>query len=484
MRRGFCVKCNRERSNVCSSLCRYCQSRIATCEKCQKVKRIYRSKSNLCPGCLLDLRYRRQLLSLEKDWSPKTQYNKHIFDLYLTYIRRFQMCHYHIRQTKELQAILTKTGIEPLLSWHRVRQVIKGHPGTGSKRLGCPFTKIGHMLEELGVLPPLREDLQLQTETQLAKLSKPLRPLATDFLEALARSGRTPRTRLYHLYGLQKFENWARSNASGADLFTATPRVLEDYFVHLRKLKKDAPSSRQYISTVYVRLNAFFRYCICQRKILSNPCDKIQVSFPPLRIHICSPGDLRKLHAYIKSPKANPELALLLALTLFHGLGNEELRFAQLSEPFASGRVNLTFRRRPRSYGRRYYNRQQSLRLPLEPAWFARLQKNFLAVWRQCYAETKTTYPRYSLILPRTKEHNRPVNPDAVRNLMERATRAATGISIPIRVLRQTCGHLHTNHRDATPLQQLGWSPQYSSKYPWYNRTYYSPDESPRNAKK
>jgi predicted nuclease of restriction endonuclease-like (RecB) superfamily len=46
------------------------------------------------------------------------------------------------------------------------------------------------------------------------------------------------------------------------------------------------------------------------------------------------------------------------------------------------------------------------------------------------------------------------------------------------RLLRQTCGHLHSMKQDASALSRLGWSSQFAFHYTWLLRVYFSPKNS------
>jgi integrase len=239
---------------------------------------------------------------------------------------------------------------------------------------------------------------------------------------------------------------------------------IENYLAHLSEFysKDESAQFNKFVHESYSAINRFFRFCISEKKVTYNPCDKIKVSHTQKRIHICTPDQIKKLQAYIKSPNANSEYAILLALVLFYGLTTDDLKCAQIAEPFTSTQLKIVLRRRPRSHWKKYYHRAQTMICSNQPSWFLRSQLNFLKSWRIHYAQVKSTYPRFSFILPRHNGYNRPLASDTIRGRMKEATTAATGINIPIRVLRHTCGHLHTKYRDASALSTLGWSPEFA----------------------
>ncbi len=265
-----------------------------------------------------------------------------------------------------------------------------------------------------------------------------------------------------------------------ASLITVSETSIENYLASLSQFYSEDESERlnKFIHEAYSAIDRFFRFCVSEKKVVYNPFDKIQVSRTQKRIHICTPEKLKKLQAYIKSPNANPEYAMLLALILFYGLTTDDLKCAQLAEPFTAKQLKIVLRRRPRSHGKKYYHRAQTITCLNQPSWFLRLQNEFLKSWRIHYAQVKSTYPRFSFILPRHNAYNRPLASDTIRERMKKATTAATGVSIPVRVLRHTCGHLHTKYRDASALSNLGWSPEFAYHFSWGTRTYFIPSNN------
>jgi hypothetical protein len=71
----------------------------------------------------------------------------------------------------------------------------------------------------------------------------------------------------------------------------------------------------------------------------------------------------------------------------------------------------------------------------------------------------------------------RPLTQSTVLNRVYEGTISAIGERIPIKVLRQTCGHLHTYQNDASILSRLGWSTNCCFDYTWVPRTYFSRSE-------
>ena len=144
---------------------------------------------------------------------------------------------------------------------------------------------------------------------------------------------------------------------------------------------------------------------------------------------------------------------------------------AQVSQGESS--LQLTLRRPKKTRGKKFYNREQILKLPSEPTWFLELQKRFTETWTEHRSKIKSPCLYAPLILPRNHHHNRPPSDTLVQRRINRATLAATGQPIPTRILRQTCGHIYSMNNDASMLSRLGWSTSFSFQYTWRPRCYF-----------
>jgi hypothetical protein len=152
---------------------------------------------------------------------------------------------------------------------------------------------------------------------------------------------------------------------------------------------------------------------------------------------------------------------------------SEDLYRASFDPDFSSSTsLRIILGRKPTSRGKKYCNREQILKLPPEPCWLSQLQQRFSQHWKARYLKIlpKATFPRTPLFLDPQCQHNRNLSPEYICKLVQLGTLSATGNSIPPRVLKQTCGHIHVRGDDASILSQLGWSPSFSFHYTWLPR--------------
>ena len=483
--RGLCSACQQSRYlEKGHKKCKSCRSSVAPCSDCGKTRRIYADQ--LCGICYEDHRVRTSLLEVTSQFKACSDYNADLFELYLIYIRRYRLKYFHLKQIKKIIKTLEENPIPTLSSWMDIYQLAERYPlfHHSSSKKGCAVTKIGVMLQELGVLPPRADELGRQLKTIQCGFSSASLPLIQKFEQTLLRANRSASTVHSSLSFLRLFEQWLKTHVSeSSSLLDAGATAVEGFLfaiMHPSDVEKDTQEPEvyrhpKYRYNAYHSLHRFYRFCLSEKKILSNPCDSITISPVPFQIQVCPPDQIQKLQAYVKNPHSNPEYALLICLVLFFGLTTEDLAFAQIQELKLEKPMTLVLRRKPRTRGRRYYHRTQTLSIPCEPFWLARLQKNFLTQWQAQYSQVKSTYPRLSLLLPRSQNFNRPLSSDTIRERLSHATQEAVGVNIPIRVLRQTCGHLHTHGQDASSLTRLGWSPQFAFHYSWRPKTFFTP---------
>ncbi len=249
---------------------------------------------------------------------------------------------------------------------------------------------------------------------------------------------------------------------------------MEDYLKYLSCLYAGDLGYRRKALSCF---NSFYRFLKSNRHIVVNPAESVIVSRSPGQLTVCDESQIKKIFAFIKTPKSDPQQALLLSLILFYGWSREDLRLATLCmEDQAT--LNIVHHRTQRTKGRRLYNRPQKLQLQSSPDWFFKLQRRYYLHWLNIYKKTKWTYPRQSPILPPRGNHNRPVSSEYVATLIAQATIAAVGVPIPVRILRQTCGHLHSTRQDSSLLTRLGWSAQFAFHYTWLPRQHYQSENS------
>ena len=167
---------------------------------------------------------------------------------------------------------------------------------------------------------------------------------------------------------------------------------------------------------------------------------------------------------------------------LFFGFTLEDITYAAVE--IQSDGLCIVLRTKPRTKGRRFYHRDQVLKLPSNAKWFMELQKRFYASWLKLHSKTKKTYPHPSLVLPKHAHYNRPLSKNLIRERIYAATTYATGTLISPRILRQTCGHLYSQNQDASILSRMGWSPQFAFHYTWLPRKLLPENPLPKKPKR
>jgi site-specific recombinase XerD len=423
---------------------------------------------DLCYCCYQHGQVEKKLIDIEKSFKPKSEYNRDLFFMYLTYIKRYRLSYFHAKQASAFALILASDPWPTINCWNDIYLLSSKYDlnHKNNKSSGCAAFKIGHMLEELGVLPPNEEDLSKGIERKLAQLDLlNVGPYARDIHQWLKKSGRRDATIWNNLTYIHHYFEWGSITYPKLDPLTVHESKIIEF---LRYLVSNGYKPSQQRNHLLVLKRFFARLCY-HKKITKNPCDNIETNIIQPKINIITETDLKKLYSYICSQSSPPEEAFYLTLILFFGLRTEDLLKATL-ELREDKEFRIILHQTPRSYGKHFYNRDQILELPQNPDWLTKLQERFLKKWQMEYSKVKQTYPSQRLVLPRHYHYSRPMHPQTLLNRIYNATTQATGHRIMPKVLRQTCGHLHTRNGDGSVLATLGWSPNFAFHYTWLPR--------------
>lgn len=446
--------------------------RDTKCCKCHEKFEVayYRQDPCLCKKCTRNKRLSNKVKELEEIAKPKitNQYCQYLFNLYLQHLHQYKIKPGQVQQTSDLIEVFSKNNFKRISSWERIiHESKKFKKKYGEKHsCGCPFSKIGNILTELGVISPKREECGHYYPRLFDQLSTNSVKIVKSFIERQKQSNLSPHTVIRRLEILVQFEKWPLSS----NLLSVGTLDLQNYFNAL----KSKGYTHSYILQVYINLSTFYRWAKSEKKVFINPCDSIEIKNGPKQIVVCSESQCKKMFQFIKNPNSDPEQAMLLALILVWGLRGEDLSFAQTD--FNEKRFKIILRRKKLTNAK-YYNREQILELPISPQWFYQLQKKFIKRWHIQYGQLKNIFPKYYLMLPRYRSAW-PLSKSTITHRVYEATLAAIGEKIPLRVLRKTCGHLHTIHNDSSLLSRLGWSHHYCFNYTWVPKVYFSSPKS------
>lgn len=437
--RGVCSVCNREAKFHVNDRCKYC---------CQESLRFYKLKK------------------IEECFIPLNDYNKQIFHLYLTYIRRRRVYSHHVKTTTALVAVLQVENIPVITSWLDIsilseKYLIMDIP---ANLYGCAFYKIGDILFEIGVIPSLKNDIDYHVNHYLSFFSS---PEIKDYANSLLKINTAMKTVVNILCMLIKLENFSRQNFKITSLTQLNEFHIAQFLDQQMKQINSLVNKRK----LFLNIRRFYRWAILNKYIIINPVPNMILKKPPGRLLICSEEKLVQIEKYIKNKETNPERALLLTLVIFFGFSTHQLAESQL---VVQGNIlYIKIKRSKLTKGKKYYNRKELLELPQNPKWFFDLQKRFFTNWSCHYQNLIKPYPNSPLLLPMHNLHNRSLSTPVARKRVIEATIEATGCSIPIRVLRQTCGHIYASKADSSILSSLGWSEDCAFSYSWLPRTFY-----------
>lgn len=418
----------------------------------------------------------KSLLEIEKKFSPKNEYNRYLFELYLRYIRRYRLNYFHKKQAQGLLKIIEREAVVFIQSWEKILELSHEYRlfHGNKKNNGCAFLKIGYMLQELGVIGLRRDDRSFWVKRSISKLPSVIQGDVSTYLKRIERLGKAETTAEKHLRYIRDLTMWLEQVYPQLSIYEITESKCVEYSEALIKRSDNVHFLRDNIQGI----GNFYEWLKYNRKVKQNPCDHLLFGKPQAKINICSDEQLKGLARFIKADSSEPEGAFLISLILFFGLTTEELIKARLDS--SEDDLKIIFSRPPRTYGRRYYNRDETLALPKTPSWFLALQRRFLASWQGHFDLTKNSFQCSRLVLPKHHHYTRPLGEKALLTRICDATLEATGSYIHPKVLRQTCGHMYSQNGDGSILSMLGWSREFAFCYTWLPRKIVSETKLPK----
>ncbi|MBC8548767.1 MAG: site-specific integrase [Candidatus Brocadiales bacterium] len=404
---------------------------------------------------------------MENNFNPRNEYNKNLFDLYLTYIKRYRLSYSVKNQARTLVTVLENEKISIIKSWFDLYCLSDAYglyqPNSPAK--GCAFIKIGKVLQELGVLPPREDELDRQIMLQLSYFSHPKN--VEMFSQSLMKVGNSKETIIKYLCALRYFSHWLFHIKNKESLELVSSNDIKTY---IQLLKEQHPN--QYIRSRYHYLSRYYKWLLFKGFIEVDPTPNLELNREKGKINILDDHKIKKLFSFIRNPSSSPEQSLMIALCLIWGAKTIDLAQAQIIIKDCG--FDIKFRRKTLTKGKIYYNRPEILKLPTENRWFLDLQKRYLKFWLAHYGKIKKTYPKAPLFLHRTFNSNNFLCTAVIKDRFKDATMAATDTKITNRIIRQTCGHLNSQSGDASLLSTLGWSDQFAFHYTWLPREIWS----------
>jgi site-specific recombinase XerD len=438
------------------------------CKTCHKTS-IVKNRFQVCDGCYASVIYLAKLDRIVASYRPPSPYNRHVFDLYLKCVRRSFIRAPHIAAARALIEYLEANPVEAVRTWSALDALSDDFYKKikNPAKIVCPITKIGNMLQEVGILPIRQTDREGMLEMLYARCDL----AASELLRRYDRHLIQARNSMTGRYGTVRFvfelQYWLTLNEPHHQLFTLSERTALRYLHELGD--RDRSGIRRQV------LAKFYRWARSERLTLMNPFEGIAVPKFAKIICVCSDQQIGQIERYVKNPKSDPEYALLLALVLYWGLTMPEAAMSSID--MNDRQISIYLHRRELSLRRKSHNRDQVLTLPVDPLWLGSLQIRYIQMWRARFEKTQKSFPIQPLILKRSAaaRTNRHLHSHTVARLFIQATTAATGKEIPPGVVRRTSGHIHVDHGDASRLTKLGWSKTHANGFSFRPRRYFSP---------
>ena len=447
----------------------FCPEKLKrTCPKCA-IEFYFRRHDQHCPSCAVPVPVQKKFERLVAQYQAASPYNQQLFELYRKHVSLLTITSKHIEMADAFMKYLATASIPAIRSWKEALALSQQFLNSQKQELRapCPIMTVAKMLEELGVLPIRQIDREIHLEKIYSRCDADTAFALRRYSEHLLRIRCAKRGRYSSVRTVFEFYLWLMDHEPSYALFTASEEVVTRHLLSRRN--KDHSGIRRHT------LNRFYSWAKFECLTLLNPTEKIPVPKPQRSLLVCSDHQIRLLESYVKKPESDPEYALILTLALYWGLTVLELALSTI-EIRDSRELWIYVYRKELGRGRKFYNREQVLKLPLNSPWLAALQTRYILMWRERYEQARKDFPTQPLLLSRARQGrtNRHLHNHSALDLFYEATLAATGTRIPPNVVRRTSGHIHTDHGDASRLTKLGWSKSMATDFSFLPRNYFS----------
>jgi integrase len=429
---------------------------LGACVACPLSGRLV--KDDLCYSCYQDLRITIYLKHINNDFIPKSEYNKNLFDLYNTYIKRYRLSYSIKNQAIKLCEVLESERIPIIKNWYDIYSLsglYKLYQAKSTAK-GCAFIKIGKMLQELGVLAPREDEFERQIQNQLSCFSD--QKNYELFINSLLKMNTSKPAIRHYLMCLKMYSNWLFVGRE-LSIELATRKDFESFLCTLKV---------KHLRDYFNYINRYYKWAVYKGIIGNNPIQGLRVSRIKGKISVLDEVVVNQLLKFIRDPNSDPEQALMITLVLIWGMRTCDLTHSSIL--IDGKRFEIKLRRRELTRGQAYYNREEIISFPKELKWITELQCRFLTGWLESYSKVKKTYPNTPLFFHGSGLSNNYLSTTTINKRFQKATFAATGVEIPASIVKQTCGHLHSQTGDASALSSLGWSDQFAFHYTWLPR--------------
>lgn len=256
------------------------------------------------------------------------------------------------------------------------------------------------------------------------------------------------------------------------------------------KVKNFARNSRV---TIISRLRVFFDWAFLHQVVTQNPVGRMEMTSGPRAFTIIDErgkstevassirryddSHIQKICAYIVSPEADPEEAIIYYLVIFHLLTRSELCNLKIpslvnNQPTIrdSKRVEdfqyLLLPPSKLSRGRRSARRPgKIIKFPPKALpWLVPLLERF---YEKRGSYVKAPHNEYFLVANRKGRHNKPVSETCVFQIVQRSSQRLLGGSVNVTNLRQTAAAIFTQRskRRSAVLTRMGYGARWATRF-------------------
>ncbi len=174
------------------------------CKLCE-AETIYHD--SMCRKCASQTWNRAALKKIEMDFTSATEGNLEFFNLYASVYKTLWIKNSDLPVAKKFSKYLSKTPLPDIRSWEDIYKIsteVKIHY-SGNSNHGCPFIRVGRVLESLGKIEPRSSSRVIRRNNLIEKIPMTIRPILLEFFNEVSLGHKSTSSALKILESVRQF---------------------------------------------------------------------------------------------------------------------------------------------------------------------------------------------------------------------------------------------------------------------------------------
>lgn len=237
------------------------------CLECKEHRKNY--SGGFCRRCKTKQLNRYALQVIAKEFRPKSYYNGKLFKIFMSDFDGRHIKNSDLPVARRLAAYLAVHRVSEIKSWVDVYDISAeaNIRYTNHASHGCPFDRIGRVLEKSGRIGRRQDARIVQFKNMLESFPTEFRPLMTEFYQDISSSHKRTSSALKVLTSVKVF-----CQLINKPLFKATEKEAEIFLKSLNNY------SAAHFTERYRSLNRFYGWAKTYGHCVKNPFDNIELS--------------------------------------------------------------------------------------------------------------------------------------------------------------------------------------------------------------